>query len=303
VTGPRPCPPSLLARTRAFLARRDLRPNPARGQRFLVDPSVRDAIVAAAEVAAGRAVVEIGPGTGALTEALLQRGAAVLAIELDRELAAILAETLGLHPDLTVRVADALRFDFRAHFADHPERGRIRMVANIPYYITTPLILRLLRCREVFEALFLTVQREVADRITAAPGCKAYGSLTLQCQYWAAVEPVLRIPRSAFFPAPEVDSTLVRFDLLDAPRVSVARPAQLFGVIQAAFGRRRKTLRNALRQAGWPSGAVDSSLNASGIAGLRRGETLTLEEFARLSEALPENPRVDRDGDRESREP
>ena len=299
MSGARPHPPSLLARTRGFLARGDLRPNPARGQRFLVDPCVRDAIVTAAEIVAGRVVVEIGPGTGVLTEVLLQRGAAVLAVELDRELAAILMETLGVHPNLTMRVGDALRFDFQAHFADHPERGRIRMVANIPYYITTPLILRLLRYREVFDALFLTVQREVADRITAAPGCKAYGSLTLQCQYWAAVEPVLAIPRSAFFPAPEVDSMLVRFKLLDAPRVSVARPAQLFGVIRAAFGRRRKTLRNALRQGGWPSEAVDAGLDACGIGGVRRGETLSLEEFARLSEALPEKPRADRDSDRD----
>jgi len=281
-------PPSLLARTRALLARRGLRPNPARGQHFLVDPRVRDAIVTAAGITPGQVVVEIGPGTGALTQVLLERGAAVLAVELDRELAAILAETLGAHPDLTVRVGDALRFDFRAHFADHPERGRIRIVANIPYYITTPLILRLLRCREVFDTLFLTIQREVADRITAAPGRKAYGSLTLQCQFWATVEPVMAIPRTAFYPAPEVDSTLVRFDLLDAPPVSVARPAQLFGVIRAAFGQRRKTLRNALRQAGWPSMVVDAALDACGIGGVRRGETLSLEEFARLSEALAE---------------
>jgi 16S rRNA (adenine1518-N6/adenine1519-N6)-dimethyltransferase len=264
-----------------------------------VDPRIREAIATAAGIVPGRTVVEVGPGTGALTEGLLQRGAAVLAVELDRELASILMETLGANPDLTIRVGDALRFDFRAHFADHPERGRIRMVANIPYYITTPLILRLLRCREVFDALFLTIQREVADRITASPGCKAYGSLTLQCRYWAAVTPVMAIPRAAFFPVPEVDSTLVRFDLLDAPSVLVARPAQLFGVIQAAFGQRRKTLRNALRRAGWPSEAVDAGLDACRIDGVRRGETLSLEEFARLSETLPANPRTDRDRDRD----
>ena len=180
MTGARRRSPSLLPQTRALLARRGVRPNPARGQHFLVDPRIREAIATAAGIVPGRTVVEVGPGTGALTEGLLQRGAAVLAVELDRELASILMETLGANPDLTIRVGDALRFDFRAHFADHPERGRIRMVANIPYYITTPLILRLLRCREVFDALFLTIQREVADRITASPGCKAYGSLTLQ---------------------------------------------------------------------------------------------------------------------------
>jgi 16S rRNA (adenine1518-N6/adenine1519-N6)-dimethyltransferase len=252
-----------------------------------VDPRVRDAIVDAAVVTPGTTVVEIGPGTGLLTEALLQRGTTVLAVELDRELASALNQALGSHPGLTVQVADALRFDFAAHLADHPERGRIRVVANIPYYITTPLILRLLRCRGMFDALYLTVQREVAERICATPGSKAYGALSLACQYWATVRPVLAIPRAAFYPIPEVDSTLVGFDLLDTPRVSVVSAARLFGVIRAAFGQRRKTLRNALRHAGWPADARDAALAACGIAGERRGETLALEEFARLSDALP----------------
>lgn len=290
-------PPSLLSRTRALLAKRGLRPRPSRGQHFLVDPRVRDAIVDAAGVGPGSMVVEIGPGTGALTEALLQRGASVLAVELDRELAAALGEGLGHHPGLTVRVADALHFDFAARLHDHPERGRIRVVANIPYYITTPLILRLLRCRGVFQALTLTVQREVAERISASPGSKAYGALTLACQYRAEARPVLSIPRTAFYPMPEVDSTLVHFDLLDAPRVSVRSPGQLFGMIRAAFGQRRKTLRNALRHAGWSGVALDDALAACGIAGSRRGETLTLEEFARLSEALPKLDTVDSDSD------
>lgn len=282
-------PPSLLSRTRALLASRGLRPKAARGQHFLVDPQVRDAIVATAGIGPGSLVVEIGPGTGVLTEALLQRGASVLAVELDRGLAAALGETLGRDRRLTVLTADALRFDFAAHLGAHPERGRIRVVANIPYYITSPLILRLLPCRQLFKALYLTVQREVAQRITAGPGTKAYGALTLHCQYHADVRPALAIPRTAFYPIPEVDSTLVGFDLLDAPHVSVTSPARLFGVIRAAFDQRRKTLRNALRQAGWPPAALDAALGICGIAGGRRGETLTLQEFARLSEALPES--------------
>jgi len=279
--------PSLVSRTRTLLASRGLRPRKSRGQHFLVDRRVRDAIVDAAGVGPGSAVVEIGPGTGVLTEALLQRGATVLAVELDRELAAALEEGLGHQPALTIRVADALRFDFAAQLGDHPERGRIQVVANIPYYITTPLVFRLLRCRSVFRALFLTVQREVAERMSGSPGSKAYGVLSLACRYWATTRPVLAIPRTAFYPVPEVDSTLVRFDLLETPRVSVGSPGQLFGVIRAAFEQRRKTLRNALRHAGWPAIALDSALAASGIAGGRRGETLALEEFARLSEALP----------------
>lgn len=289
--------PSLLSRTRALLATRGLRPRTARGQHFLVDPRVRDAIVAAAGITPGRMVVEIGPGTGVLTEALLSAGASVLAVELDRDLAAALTEALGSHPDLTVRVADALRFDFAAHFGDHPARGGIRVVANIPYYITTPLILRLLRCRQVFDALYLTVQREVAERISASPGSKAYGALTLACQYRAEARPVLAIPRGAFYPMPEVDSTLLRFDLLDVPRVAVASEAQLFAVIRAAFGQRRKTLRNALLHGGWPAAALDPALETCGIAGRRRGETLALEDFARLSAALPARNTPDSDRD------
>ncbi len=278
---------SLLTRTRALLASRGLRPNAARGQRFLVDPHVRDAIVAAAGVRPESLVVEIGPGTGVLTEALLRRGASVLAVELDRDLAAALSVTLGRDSRLTVLVADALRFDFMRRLEANPERGRIRVVANIPYYITSPLILRLLPCRKVFEVLYLTVQQEVAERITARPGTKAYGALTLHCQYYADARAVLAIPRGAFYPIPEVDSMLVGFDLLDTPRVSVASPRRLFGVIRAAFGQRRKTLRNALRQAGWRPAALDAAFEPCGITGGRRGETLTLQEFARLSEALP----------------
>jgi 16S rRNA (adenine1518-N6/adenine1519-N6)-dimethyltransferase len=265
-----------------------------------VDARVRDAIVAAADVGPGDTVVEIGPGTGALTEALLRRGTRVFAVELDRELATALLETLGHPPALTVWVADALRFDFSAHLGNHPACGRIRVVANIPYYITTPLILRLLRCRALFCTIHLTVQREVSERIGAGPGSKSYGAFTLACQYYAKAGPVLAISRSAFHPIPEVDSTLVRFDLLDAPRVSVSSPTRLFRVIRAAFGQRRKTLRNALHGGGWSMTALDAALTACRIAGRRRGETLTLEEFAQLSEALPELEPTDLDSDRES---
>jgi 16S rRNA (adenine1518-N6/adenine1519-N6)-dimethyltransferase len=269
-----------------------------------VDPQVRDRIVDAAGVDRDSAVVEIGPGTGILTEALLRKGASVLAVEVDGRLAEALSVRLAAQAGLTLAVADVLTFDFPMALGDHPKRGRIRVVANIPYYITTPLILRLVRRREMFDAMFLTLQREVAERLTAPPGEKAYGSLTLACQYWASVRTVFHIPRTAFYPVPEVDSALVRFDLLDAPRVSTADPERLFAVIRAAFGTRRKTLRNALARAGWPSLAVETALEAAGIEGRRRGETLALDEFARVSEMLPareERVGSDRDRDRVGR--
>ncbi len=278
---------SLLSQTRAALRARGLRPRRRRGQHFLVDSGVRDRIVAAAEIGAGSLVVEIGPGTGILTEAILGTGASVLAVELDRDLARLLAERLADNPRLAIQSADALEFDFAQALRDDPRRGRMRVVANIPYYISTPLILRLVHQRDLFEALFLTVQREVAERLTAAPGTKSYGSLTLACQYRANVRTVIGIPRTAFHPVPEVNSALVRFDLLDAPRVRVTEPSHLFAIIRAAFGVRRKTLRNALCRADWRAPDVEAALERVGIAPLRRGETLTLDEFARLSDALP----------------
>ncbi len=248
---------------------------------------MRDRIVAAAGITPGDTVVEIGPGTGLLTEALLEAGAEVLAVEVDRDLAALLSERLAVPARLTVWVADALAIDFRQKLDGHRARGAIQVVANIPYNITAPLILRLLEAREVFRALTLTVQREVAARLTAAPGTKTYGAFTLACQYRAEIQPLLSIPRTAFYPAPEVASTLVRFDLLETPRVLAPAWPRLFRVIRAAFSQRRKTLRNALCGAGWAEPAVGAALAAAGIVGGRRGETLSLVEFARLAEALP----------------
>jgi 16S rRNA (adenine1518-N6/adenine1519-N6)-dimethyltransferase len=299
VTRTDPVRASLLSQTQALLHAHGLRPRRRRGQNFLVDPGVRDRIVAAAGLDRESLVVEIGPGTGILTEAVLRTGASVLAVELDRDLARLLSERLAGNPRFAIRSADALEFDFAQALHDDPRRGRARVVANIPYYITTPLILRLVRHRDLFESLFLTVQREVAERLTAAPGRKSYGSLTLACQYRASVRAVVAIPRTAFHPVPEVDSALVRFDLLDAPRVRVAEPRQLFAVIRAAFGVRRKTLRNALCRAGWPAQDVEAALERVGVAAMRRGETLTLDEFARLSDALPARTTGDRaaDGD------
>jgi 16S rRNA (adenine1518-N6/adenine1519-N6)-dimethyltransferase len=263
-----------------------------------VDPDVRDRIVAAAALGSGSLAVEIGPGTGVLTEAMLRSGARVLAVELDRGLAHALSERFGANPQFALRQADALEFDFGQALRDDPRCGRARVVANIPYNITTPLILRLVTRRDLFEALFLTVQREVAERLGASPGGKTYGALTLACRYWADVRVVFSVARTAFHPVPEVESALVRFDLLDAPRVQTQDPDRLFAVIRAAFAVRRKTLRNALRRAGWEALAVDAALARVGVDPMRRGETLALEEFARLSDALP--GRTSLDGAREA---
>ena len=300
--GEGPAGDSLHRRTREALQAQGLHPRKRLGQHFMISRTVRDRILREADLGPECTAVEIGPGTGLLTEALLATGAAVLAVELDRGLARLLEETLGSHPRLRIRVADALHFDFEAALAPDRGRGPVRVVANIPYQITSPLIFRLLETAGLFDRLCLTVQREVADRLSASPGTKAYGALTLACQYRATVRTVIRIPPGAFYPPPAVDSALVRMECRPAPAVAVGSEARLFRVIRAAFGQRRKTLRNALRHAGWPVDEVEGALGAAGVVGERRGETLSLEEFARVSEALPARAeRVDSVTDRDVR--
>lgn len=279
---------SLLGRTRAALRAHGLAPLKRHGQHFLINRQIRDRIVAEAEVGPGSRVLEIGPGTGLLTEALLAAGASVLAVEVDTGLAVALRESLGEAPGFRLEIGDALRLELPAALAGLPGAGPIRVVANIPYHITSPLLFRLLAHATLFDRICLTVQREVAERICARPGTKAYGALTLACQYWTVPRHVLRIPAAAFYPPPAVESALIRLECRPAPAVEVASPPRLFRVVRAAFGGRRKTLRNALRQAGWPLEGVEGALAAAGIDAGRRGETLHLEEFARLSDALPE---------------
>jgi len=290
-------PDSLRRRTRDVLVSHGLHPRKRHGQHFLVNRRVLERILAEAELTPDCTAVEIGPGTGLLTEVLVDSGATVLAIEVDRGLARLLAETMGDRPNLRIWTADALRFDYAAALAPYRGRGPIRVVANIPYSITTPLLFRLLDEKGLFDRLCLTVQREVADRLAARPGTKSYGALTLACQYRTVVRSLFSIPPQAFYPAPAVDSALVRLECRAIPPVSVRSEARLFQVIRAAFGQRRKTLRNALRQAGWPLEAVEGALAEAGVAGERRGETLDLGEFARVSEALPAQTDTPEEGD------
>lgn len=283
-----PAEDDLRGRAQEALRACGLHPRKRLGQHFMVSRAVRDRMLREADLGPDCTALEIGPGTGLLTEGLLATGAAVLAVEVDAGLARCLGERLGTHPHLRIWCADALRFDYAGALAPYRGRGPVRVVANIPYHITTPLILRLLGAAGVFDRLCLTVQREVADRLCASPGTKAYGALTLACQYRASTRIILRIPPGAFYPVPAVDSALVRMDWRPAPAVRVESEERLFRVIRAAFGQRRKTLRNALRHAGFSAGSVESGLAAAGVKGERRGETLSLEEFARLSESLPD---------------
>ena len=281
--------PSLGHETRALLRQYHLLPKRGLGQSFLVSLAIRDLILRAADVGPQDLVVEIGPGTGVLTEGLAERAGRLLAIERDPGLYRLLAERLGDRPRVSLICGDALEFDFiDAIGTMFPAYQRAKLVSNLPYSVATPLILQLIPLRQCFSFLLVMVQREVAQRLLAAPGEEGYSALTLRCRYEAEASAVAHVSRTAFYPRPAVDSTLVRLDLLPEPRVAVQSPDLLFRIVRAAFGQRRKMLRNALLHAGITaeSTALERTLVDADIDPKRRGETLSLDEFARLADRL-----------------
>lgn len=281
--------PSLGHATRALLRQYHLLPKKGLGQSFLIAPAVRDLILRSAEVGPQDLVIEIGPGTGVLTEGLAERAGRVIAIERDPGFYRLLMDRLGNHPRLSLICDDALNFDY-VRILDEKYPGHIpaKVVSNLPYSVATPLLLQLIPLRQHFVSLLVMVQREVAQRLLANPGEEGYSSLTLRCQYDADVSVVAQVSRAAFYPKPAVDSTIVRLDLRPEPRVAVQSPALLFRTVRAAFGQRRKMLRNALLHAGIvaESTALERILENADIDPKRRGETLSLHEFARLSDCL-----------------
>lgn len=267
---------------KAILAEHGLRVKKSLGQNFLIDPRFIDRIVAAAAVAPGDKVLEIGPGIGGLTESLLAAGGLVVAVEVDRELVAVLAQTLAPWGDQVQIVhADALKTDLAALLQGSTNR---KAVANLPYYITTPLILRLLERELGLSVIVVMVQREVADRMLAAPGGKDFGAFSVAVQYRAEVELVMHVPRTVFFPAPQVDSAVLRLTPRPFP-VTPRDEAVFVRVVRAAFNQRRKTIRKAL-QAIFPPSAVDAALAQADIDGALRAEALSIAAFVRLSDQL-----------------
>lgn len=282
-------PPSLGHETRALLRQYHLLPKRGLGQSFLVSPTVRDLILRAADVGPQDLVVEIGPGTGVLTECLAEQAGRLIAIERDPGLHRLLAERLGDRPTVSLICGDALEFDFVGVCGKMcPAYTRAKLVSNLPYSVATPLILQLISLQRYFSFLLVMVQREVAQRLLASPGEEGYSALTLRCRYEADVSAVAQVPRTAFYPRPAVDSTLVRLDLLPGPRVTVHSPDLLFRIVRAAFGQRRKMLRNALLNGGIMTEPADLEriLADAGIDPKRRGETLNLDEFAQLADRL-----------------
>lgn len=268
-----------------LLTRFGLRPNKSLGQNFLVDANFLDKIVTAADVSQQDTVLEIGPGLGTLTRALAKKGANILAIEKDRHLQPLLAETLAGLP-VRLIAQDALEVDYYELLS---EIDRPKVVANLPYYVTTPLIVGLLRSRVDWANMVFLVQREVVDRIMAQPGKKAYGILSIVSQYYARPKLVAVVPPGAFYPPPQVASAVVQLlpRDLEAEGMQLPEPDDLFRIAKAALGQRRKTLLNALVAAmGLPRAELQQLISDLGWAPERRGETLSVQELVSLTNCL-----------------
>jgi 16S rRNA (adenine1518-N6/adenine1519-N6)-dimethyltransferase len=264
---------------RTLLAEHGLRTSRRLGQNFLADPNTARRIVRLAGVEPGDCVLEIGAGLGSLTLALLERGSSVLAVELDRKLEPVLEQVVAGQGDVRIVTGDALRVDLAALLGG----GTWRCVSNLPYSVATPVVIRLLEEAPVVTGGLVMVQREVAERIVAAPGTLAYGAPSVRVAYYAEAKIVGMVPRAVFVPVPKVDSALVEFVRRDAPPVDVPSRERLFQLVRAGFAHRRKMLRRTLRPA--LGERTESVLTDGGIDPTARAESLGLTEWAALARA------------------
>lgn len=264
------------------------------GQNFLVDTHVLDKIVGSANITKEDCVLEIGPGIGTMTQYLAESAKEVIAVEIDRALIPILKDTLSDYRNVTIINADILKVDI-AQLVQEKNNGRpIKVVANLPYYITTPIIMGLFENHVPLESITIMVQKEVADRMQVGPGTKDYGALSLAVQYYAKPEIVAYVPPNCFIPRPNVGSAVIRLVRYAQPPVETADEKFMFSLIRASFNQRRKTLVNGLTNAkelGLTKEQVQTTLEKLGWSATIRGEALTLEQFAGLSNCLKDEKR------------
>lgn len=276
----------------------NIRPTKSLGQNFLVDQEILKSIVQAAELTKEEIVLEIGPGLGNLTAELAENAGKVIAVEIDKRLIPILKENLKAYENVRIINADILQIDpvevLREELGDDCKLGdgsttQLKIVANLPYYITTPVIMKLLESKIKAKTMVFMVQKEVADRMKAAPGRKDYGALSVAVQYYSKPAVVLEVPPHSFIPRPEVYSSVIRLELYEKPPVDLRDEALFFKIVKAAFGQRRKTLANALNNAGYfnlSKEKIKEILFKAGIGGNQRGETLSLTQFAQLANLI-----------------
>ena len=276
-------------RTAGILRRYEIGAKKKYGQNFLIDEGILSEIVDASGIGSEDLAVEIGPGIGGMTEFLCERAGQVLAIEIDDRLIPVLNDTVGHFDNLTILNADVLKTDI-GEWAKNNAPGRpIRVVANLPYYITTPILMALLESDVPILSITVMVQKEVADRMISPPGSKDYGALSLAVQYYADPKIVEEVPRECFDPMPGVDSAVITLEKYETPPVEVFSRKLLFDVIRASFSQRRKTLVNGLSNSPAISMSKDEIrevVESCGWDARIRGETLTLEEFAKLTQAI-----------------
>lgn len=267
--------------TKYILDRFKLTANKKLGQNFLIDPEVVRRIAEAAELTARDQVLEIGPGIGTLTQGLAESGARVVAVELDQRLLPVLATTLKDYSNVQIIQGDILQ----TPIMEHVEPG-FKCCANLPYYITTPIIFALLEQKLPLERMVVMVQKEVAERMTAEPGGREYGALSVAMQYYTEPRIAFKVPSSSFLPAPNVESAVLVCKKRSVPPVQLQNEDAFFRVVKAAFSLRRKMLNNSLKNMGLTSEEVKAWLTRASIDGQRRAETLTLQEFANLANTL-----------------
>lgn len=259
------------------------------GQNFLVDTHVLEKIMDVAEITKEDCVVEIGPGIGTMTQYLAERAGAVVAVEIDKKLIPILEETLAAYDNVTVLNEDIIKVDLN-RIVEEKNGGRpVKVVANLPYYITTPIIMSLFENRVPLKSVTVMVQKEVAERMQAGPGTKNYGALSLAVQYYAKPEVVANVPPNCFIPRPNVGSAVIRLTRYEEYPIAVKDENLLFALIRASFNQRRKTLANSLSNAGNLSLSreqVAAALEKMQLSSTVRGEALTLAQFAELADLL-----------------
>ena len=269
--------PAKMAQLRA---KHDFRHSKSLGQNFLSDKNIIDAIIEGSEIGAEDLVIEIGPGMGVLTAAAAECASRVVAVEIDRHLIPILTETLENYDNVEIINADVMKTDLSEVVEKYRTSGKVRIIGNLPYYITTPIVMKLLEERVPADSITIMMQKEVADRIKASPGSKTYGALSVAVGFYCTVRHIANAPKEVFVPRPKVDSTVIRLDELVDEKL-------FFETIKKGFGQRRKTLLNSLTGIrGMPKESIAAVLADCGIDFRRRAETLSMSEFADLANEI-----------------
>lgn len=260
------------------------------GQNFLIDKNIIDGICDGAEITEEDGIIEIGPGIGVLTYEMAQRAGKVISIEIDNSLIPVIEENMSGFDNFRLINEDVLNLDLNELIEKEFKGMNVKVVANLPYYITTPIIMKLLEENLNIDRIVVMVQKEVADRISSSPGNKNYGAITLAVNYYSDAKTILKVPRTVFMPSPNVDSAVLSFDIYKEPPVKAENPELMFKIIKAAFGQRRKTIINAINAAnlGISKDRIKEIFEEMDIDVRRRGETFSIAEFAVISDRFNE---------------